>query len=86
MNPKLVEEVARAIAKADGKIAWSSLPEMMKYEFSVYAQAAIRVCMERAAEIATKEADKYEDEGEFVGEILTANNISDAIKREGGLT
>lgn len=81
MNPKLVEEVARAIAKADGKIAWSSLPEMMKYEFSVYAQAAIRVCMERAAEIVD-----LEDYGEDTYATRAARRTVDAIKREGGLT
>lgn len=75
MNPKLVEEVARAI--------YESMDLMDKLDTTaaeIYAQAAIRVCMARAAEIAEAEIKAR------WGDPVRRGQVSDAIKREGGLT
>ena len=95
MNPKLVEEVARAICQeilrhptkaGPAPCYCKSLEGMSEIcpEHIRYAQAAIRVCMARAAEIALNHEASAEDyDGTYRDGCEAA---ADAIKREGGVT
>ena len=84
MNPKLVEEVARAICQEFYGTAWENTSEYRRGICAGIAQAAIRVCMARAAEIALNHEASAEDyDGTYRDGCEAA---ADAIKREGGLT
>ena len=92
MNPKLVEEVARAIYATRGyvhddekrmfqPVTWEEFePDEYAPEKAAIreeARAAIRVCMARAAEIA----ESYEPRCD-----TCPSGVTNAIKREGGVT
>ena len=97
MNPKLVEEVARAICQeilrhptkaGPAPCYCKSLEGMSEIcpEHIRYAQAAIRVCMARAADIARDGTRGYGGTTGLATATAVATRIEDAIKREGGVT
>ena len=91
MNPKLVEEVAVALERADDMEVPNGISDgcknAMVSDWSWFlAQAAIRVCMARAAEIAEANIGFAKGEQFTPMELFTASTILDDIKREGGLT
>lgn len=77
MNPNLVEEVARAIYLHVDAAHFDTHERAMDA-----AQAAIRVCMARAAEIAISNRAP----GAFIDYDEACTDIASDIKREGGLT
>ena len=91
MNPKLVEEVALAIARADdGRIPDGcgescKHPEVSDWSWFL-AQAAIRVCAPHFAKIARDGSRGYGGTAGLGTATRVSERIEDAIKREGGLT
>lgn len=88
MNPKLVEEVARAICQEFYGTAWENTSEYRRGICAGIAQAAIRVCASRFAEIAKVGwlSSKRTVIGDADRESALCEEIESSIKREGGLT
>jgi hypothetical protein len=52
-----VEKVARAIAKADGQINFKTLPEILKFAYTLQARAAIEAMREPSRDMIERATD-----------------------------